>query len=255
MSCGKQCPDGKRVRRTPVGRGTAADRRVVACRQLPVSRADLPARQPLAARAARARSTSSPGCSGHWGTTPGLNFIYVHMNRAIRQRDLDAIYVTGPGHGGPGLVASAYLDGTYTEIYHAHRARRGGSATTVPAVLVPRRNPEPCRSGDSGLDQRGRRTRLQPAARLRRGPRQPRADRVMRGRRRRGRDRTARGQLALEQVPEPRHRRCGAADPAPERLQDRESDGARPDPVRRAGIAADRDTGTRRRWSMAPIPN
>ncbi|HUA45545.1 MAG TPA: phosphoketolase family protein [Solirubrobacteraceae bacterium] len=58
-----------------------------------------------------------PRLLGHWGTTPGLNFVYVHMNRAIRARDLNAIYVTGPGHGGPGMVASAYLDGTYTEVY------------------------------------------------------------------------------------------------------------------------------------------
>ena len=58
-----------------------------------------------------------PRLLGHWGTTPGLNFIYVHMNRAIRARALSTIYVTGPGHGGPGLVASAYLDGTYTEVY------------------------------------------------------------------------------------------------------------------------------------------
>src|SRR5205085_4981233 len=58
-----------------------------------------------------------PRLLGHWGTTPGLNFIYAHMNRAIKARDLDAIYITGPGHGGPGLVASAYLDGTYTEVY------------------------------------------------------------------------------------------------------------------------------------------
>ncbi|HEY1592344.1 MAG TPA: phosphoketolase family protein [Solirubrobacteraceae bacterium] len=58
-----------------------------------------------------------PRLLGHWGTTPGLNFVYVHMNRAIRARDLNAIYVTGPGHGGPGLVASTYLDGTYTEVY------------------------------------------------------------------------------------------------------------------------------------------
>ena len=58
-----------------------------------------------------------PRLLGHWGTTPGLNFIYVHMNRAIRARGLSAIYVTGPGHGGPGLVASAYLDGTYSEVY------------------------------------------------------------------------------------------------------------------------------------------
>jgi xylulose-5-phosphate/fructose-6-phosphate phosphoketolase len=58
-----------------------------------------------------------PRLLGHWGTTPGLNFIYVHMNRAIVERDLDVIYITGPGHGGPGLVANTYLEGTYSEIY------------------------------------------------------------------------------------------------------------------------------------------
>jgi xylulose-5-phosphate/fructose-6-phosphate phosphoketolase len=54
---------------------------------------------------------------GHWGTTPGLNFIYAHMNRVIRNSDLDAIYVMGPGHGGPAAVANAYLEGTYSELY------------------------------------------------------------------------------------------------------------------------------------------
>jgi xylulose-5-phosphate/fructose-6-phosphate phosphoketolase len=58
-----------------------------------------------------------PRLLGHWGTTPGLNFLYVHLNRAIRERDLDAIYVTGPGHGGPALVAQSYLEGTYSELY------------------------------------------------------------------------------------------------------------------------------------------
>jgi xylulose-5-phosphate/fructose-6-phosphate phosphoketolase len=56
---------------------------------------------------------------GHWGTTPGLNFIYAHMNRVIRNSDLDAIYVMGPGHGGPAAVANAYLEGTYSELYPA----------------------------------------------------------------------------------------------------------------------------------------
>src|SRR5262245_21226654 len=55
-----------------------------------------------------------PRLLGDWGTTPGLNFVYVHLNRLIRERDLDMIYVTGPGHGGPGLVANAYLEGTYS---------------------------------------------------------------------------------------------------------------------------------------------
>jgi len=60
-----------------------------------------------------------PRLLGHWGTTPGLNFVYVHLNRAIRERDLNAIYVCGPGHGGPGMVANAYLEGTYSERYSA----------------------------------------------------------------------------------------------------------------------------------------
>ncbi|SRR5579885_1144520 len=58
-----------------------------------------------------------PRLLGHWGTTPGLNLIYVHMNRVIKRYDLEAIFVTGPGHGGPGLVANAYLEGTYSEVY------------------------------------------------------------------------------------------------------------------------------------------
>ncbi|MCY7402626.1 MAG: phosphoketolase family protein [Nocardioides sp.] len=58
-----------------------------------------------------------PRLLGHWGTTPGLNLLYTHMNRVINERDLDALYVTGPGHGGPGLVANAYLEGTYSEVY------------------------------------------------------------------------------------------------------------------------------------------
>jgi xylulose-5-phosphate/fructose-6-phosphate phosphoketolase len=63
---------------------------------------------------------------GHWGTTAGLNFIYVHLNRIIRKFDLDMIYVIGPGHGGPGIVAHTYLEGSYTEIYpHIERNRDG----------------------------------------------------------------------------------------------------------------------------------
>jgi xylulose-5-phosphate/fructose-6-phosphate phosphoketolase len=58
-----------------------------------------------------------PRLLGHWGTTPGLNFLYVHMNRAIRERDLSTIFITGPGHGGPALVASTWLEGSYSEVY------------------------------------------------------------------------------------------------------------------------------------------
>jgi xylulose-5-phosphate/fructose-6-phosphate phosphoketolase len=67
-----------------------------------------------------------PRLLGHFGTTPGLNLLYVHLNRAIRARDLSAVFITGPGHGGPGLVASAYLEGTYSEVYsHIGRDEEG----------------------------------------------------------------------------------------------------------------------------------
>src|SRR6266498_855104 len=58
-----------------------------------------------------------PRLLGHWGTTPGLNFIYVHFNRVINKYDLNVIYICGPGHGGPGMVANTYLEGTYSEFY------------------------------------------------------------------------------------------------------------------------------------------
>jgi xylulose-5-phosphate/fructose-6-phosphate phosphoketolase len=63
------------------------------------------------------RAHIKPRLLGHWGTTPGLNFIYVHLSRVIKEQDLNMIYLAGPGHGGPGIVANAYLEGTYTEVY------------------------------------------------------------------------------------------------------------------------------------------
>jgi xylulose-5-phosphate/fructose-6-phosphate phosphoketolase len=67
-----------------------------------------------------------PRLLGHWGTTPGLNFLYLHWNRIIRERDLNMIYIIGPGHGGPGLVANTYLEGSYSEIYpHIERNSDG----------------------------------------------------------------------------------------------------------------------------------
>jgi len=67
-----------------------------------------------------------PRLLGHWGTTPGQNFVYVHLNRAIKQHDLDMIYISGPGHGGPALVANTYLEGSYSEVYpHVTRDEAG----------------------------------------------------------------------------------------------------------------------------------
>jgi xylulose-5-phosphate/fructose-6-phosphate phosphoketolase len=72
-----------------------------------------------------------PRLLGHFGTTTGLNLIYVHLNRIIKQYDLNIIYITGPGHGGPGLVANTYLEGTYSELTE-HIPRRTGMKALHP---------------------------------------------------------------------------------------------------------------------------
>ena len=72
------------------------------------------------------RAHIKPRLLGHWGTTAGLNFLYVHLNRLIKENDLNMIYIIGPGHGGPGLVAHSYLEGTYTETYPNIERNRDG---------------------------------------------------------------------------------------------------------------------------------
>ena len=90
---------------------------------------------------------------GHWGTTPGLNFVYAHTNRVIQPRDLDVVYVFGPGHGGPAAVANAYLDGTYSEVY-PHISRDEDGMRALFRVFVPGRDPVPRRPRDTRLDPR-----------------------------------------------------------------------------------------------------
>src|ERR1700745_3242664 len=84
-----------------------------------------------------------PRLLGHWGTTPGLNLIYAHLNRVIRNQDLNAIYVCGPGHGGPEMVASTYLEGTYSELYPGITQDTAGMGPVVQEVLFPRGHPPP----------------------------------------------------------------------------------------------------------------
>src|SRR6201987_931960 len=79
-----------------------------------------------------------PRLLGHWGTTPGLNFIYAHMNRIIKKHDLNMIYITGPGHGGPALVANAYLEGVYSEVYPNISADEAGMEGPFPQFSFPR---------------------------------------------------------------------------------------------------------------------
>ena len=93
-----------------------------------------------------------PRLLGHWGTTPGLNFLYVHLNRVIKSRDLNMIFVAGPGHGGPGIVANAWLEGTYSEIYPHVSRNATGMQRLVQAIQLSRRYPEPRGAGNAGLD-------------------------------------------------------------------------------------------------------
>ena len=74
---------------------------------------------------------------GHWGTTPGQNFIYVHLNRVIKKYDLDMIYVSGPGHGGPAVVSHTYLEGTYSEIYPHISRDEGGFGSCFSSFRFP----------------------------------------------------------------------------------------------------------------------
>ena len=138
---------------------------------------------------------------GHWGTTPGQNFIYAHLNRVIVKYDLDMIFISGPGHGGPAVVANTYLEGSYSEIYPDITRDEAGLQEAVPAVFVSRRHSEPRIARVSRLDSRRRRAGLFAQPCLRRGLRQSRAHRRLRGGRRRSGDRSAGDGVAFQQVP------------------------------------------------------
>jgi hypothetical protein len=101
-----------------------------------------------------------PRLLGHWGTTPGLNFIYVHLNRVIKQHDLNMIYITGPGYGGPGLVANGYLEGTYSEVYPNISPDEEGMKRLFTQFSFPGGIPSHVAPRDTRLDSRRGRTRL-----------------------------------------------------------------------------------------------
>src|SRR6266576_3729935 len=151
-----------------------------------------------------------PRLLGHWGTTPGLNFIHAHANRVIKKRDLDAIYIMGPGHGGPAGVANAYLEGTYTERYPNVSRDESGIRNLFRQFSFPGGIPSHNAPETPGSIHEG-------------------------------------GELgyalvhaygaAFEQVPPPSARWSRAADPSPQRLQDRQPNSARPHPGERAARA------------------
>ena len=189
--------------------------------------------------ASRSRwSTSSRGCSATGARRPGLNFVYAHLNRVIRARDLNAIYVTGPGHGGPGLVANTYLEGTYSEVYPSITPDEEGMRQLFRQFSFPGGIPSHVAPETPGSIHEGGELGYALVHAYGAAFDNPDLLVVLRRRRRRGRDRAAGRELALQQVPQPRPRRRRAADPAPQRLQDRQPDGARPHPARRAARAA-----------------
>ena len=112
---------------------------------------------------------------GHWGTTPGQNFIYAHLNRVIKKYDLDMIYVSGPGHGGPAVVGNTYLEGTYSEIYPNISQDEAGLRKLFVQFSFPGGIPSHASPEMPGLDPRGRRAGLFAQPFVRGGVRQSRS--------------------------------------------------------------------------------
>ena len=188
-----------------------------------------------------------PRLLGHWGTSPGLSFVYAHLNRLIRERDANVIYIAGPGHGGPALVANVYLEGTYSEVYPEITENEDGMLRLFRQFSTPGGIPSHVSAPTPGSIHEGGELGLRAGARVRRRVRQPRPDRRVRHRRRRSRDRSARGVVEGRALPASEPRRRGAADPPPQRLQDQRTDGARPHRRRRRGRLAARTRLRRRR--------
>ena len=119
-----------------------------------------------------------PRLLGHWGTTPGLNFIYAHLNRVIKARDLSVLPVIGPGRGGPAMVANTWLEGSYSELYAKVPRTAEGMKRLFRQFSFPGGIPSHCAPDVPGLHPRGRRARLFARPCLRRGFRQPGAARA-----------------------------------------------------------------------------
>ena len=105
-------------------------------------------------------STPSTGLSGHWGASPALSFIWLHLNRMIVRDDLDVIFVAGPGHGAPGVLGPAYLEGTYSEIYPDKSEDEEGMRLFFKQFSFPGHIGSHVASGNPWIHPRGRRARL-----------------------------------------------------------------------------------------------
>ena len=139
---------------------------------------------------------------GHWGTTPGQNFIYAHLNRIIRQYDLNMIYLSGPGHGGPAVVGNAYLEGTYSEIYPQISQDEGGLQRLFKQFSFPGGIPSHASPECPGSIHEGGELGYSLSHAFGAVFDNPDLDRGLRHRRWRGGNRTAGHRLAFQQVPE-----------------------------------------------------
>jgi xylulose-5-phosphate/fructose-6-phosphate phosphoketolase len=157
---------------------------------------------------------------GHWGTSPGLSFTYVHLNRLINKYDLDAIFLAGPGHGAPGVLAPVYLEGTYSEVYPNKAEDEEGMTLFFKEFSFPGGIGSHCTPETPGSIHEGGELGYSISHAF--GAAFDKSGTARRGRgwRWRSGDRTTRHLMALKQVPESHSRRRGAADRASQRLQD-----------------------------------
>ena len=177
---------------------------------------------------------------GHWGTTPGQNFIYAHLNRVIKKYDLDMIYVSGPGHGGPAVVGNTYLEGTYSEVYPDISQDEAGLQKLFRQFSFPGGIPSHASPECPGSIHEGGELGYSLSHSFGAVFDNPDLDRRLRRRRRRGGNRTAGHVVAFQQVPRSGDRRRGAAGPAPQRLQDFQPDRPRAHHPRGTGAVAPR---------------
>ena len=164
---------------------------------------------------------------GHWGTTPGQNFIYVHLNRVIKKYDLDMFYIAGPGHGGPAMVGNVYLEGTWSEVYPNVTQDEAGLKKLFKQFSFPGGISSHVAPTTPGSIHEGGELGYSLSHAFGAAFDNPESDRRLRHRRRRSGNRPAGDRVAFQQVARSDHRRRRAADPAPQRLQDQQSDRAR----------------------------
>ena len=247
-------------RRRPAFRRRAAeDGRLLAGLQLPLGRADLSPRQSAFERTAQARAHQA-AVARPLGHVAGLEHALrsPQSRHQARRPERDLRHRAGARRAVAGrpCLPGRHLQRGLSE----YQPGRRGNEEAVQAVQLPRRHPQPRRPETPGSHPRRRRTGLRPEPRLRRRVRQPRPDRRLRRRRRRGGDRAARHRLARQQVPQPGPRRLRAADPAPQRLQDRQPllpgphpPGGTAEVLRRHGLQAVLRRGTRTRCGPPAI--